>query len=289
MTRSLALVTYDKLPLLSPDDQLVRAALERRGVRAEPVVWDDPSVEWARFDAIVVRSCWDYHLRYEQFMRWIDARAAEDVVLWNPPSLLHWNSDKRYLRELEERGVAVVPTCWVERGSHATLAEICAIMGWTDLVVKPAVSASAHSTWRALPSRQADAERFTREIGQGTVLVQPLVEQVARDGELSLVFLGESFSHAVVKRPKPGDFRVQHEHGGSADLVRVSDEVIEEAARALSAAPASTIYARVDGCLVDGGFVLMELELLEPSLFFSLAPAAAERFAELLSNAIATT
>lgn len=283
----IALVTYDKLPDLSPDDQLFRAALERCGVDARATVWDDPAVDWAAFDAIIVRSCWDYYLRYEPFMRWIDQRAREDVVLWNPPALLKWNADKQYLRELEERGIPVVPTRWVERGAATSLADIAASTGWREAVVKPAISASAHSTWRvSLPPSEEDSLRFDREVALRTVLVQPLLEEVARDGELSLVFLGETFSHAVIKRPKPGDFRVQHEHGGSAELVSASDEVIAQAAAALAGAPAPTLYARVDGCIVNDAFVLMELELLEPSLFFSLEPDAANRMASLVSSAI---
>lgn len=285
-----ALATYNKLPELSPDDQLFRGALKERGVEALPAVWDDPAVDWCSFDAIIVRSCWDYHLRHDAFMRWIDARASEDVVVWNPPALLRWNSDKQYLRELEARGVPVVTTQWVEQGAATSLADIAASTGWREVVVKPAISASAHATWRAsLPPSHEDAARFEREVVERTVLVQPLIEEVARDGELSLVFLGETFSHAVVKRPRSGDFRVQHEHGGSADLVDVSAEVIAQAANALAAAPAPTLYARVDGCLVNDAFELMELELLEPSLFFMLAPHAAERMASLAISAIATT
>jgi glutathione synthase/RimK-type ligase-like ATP-grasp enzyme len=280
-----ALVTYRNLPELSPDDEVLRSALDDAGIRAEPAVWDDPGVEWSRFDLVVVRSTWDYHLRLEEFLAWIAAR-AQDARLSNAPEVLRWNARKTYLAELEARGIAVVPTLWVERGDSSGIGAQVAARGWTDVVIKPVVSASAHGTWLSRVPFDAESEhRFREEVSARSVMVQPLLHEVAAEGELSLMFIGGAFSHAVRKLPRAGDFRVQREHGGSAALVDAPTQVVRAAARALASSPAPTLYARVDGCVVNGKFLLMELELLEPSLFFTCAPGAASRLAnEILTR-----
>src|SRR5262245_13625804 len=275
-----ALVTCKKLPELSPDDQVLQAALEREGAVAEGVVWDDAGVDWSAFDVTVVRSTWDYHLRLDDFREWIDARERDGSHVLNRPIVLRWNSEKTYLAELERAGVAIVPTAWVPKGSSLGLRDVSDVSGWSAIVVKPIVSASAHGTWRTRTPFDADAERqFRDELHARSLMVQPLLPEVAEHGELSLMFVGGRFSHAVRKRPRVGDFRVQREHGGSATLVQPDGAIIDAAARALASSPAPTLYARVDGCEVAGRFLLMELELLEPSLFFTCAPAAATDFA----------
>jgi len=279
-TPRIALVTCQKLPELSPDDQVLQAALRRLGADAEGMVWDDPNVDWAGFDVAVVRSTWDYHLRLDDFRAWIDARERDGSRVQNHPAVLRWNAEKTYLAELERRGVPVVPTAWVPQGSSLGLGDVADISGWNDIVVKPIVSASAHGTWRASAPFDGETEhRFRDELRTRSLMVQPMLREVAEHGELSLMFIGGRFSHAVRKLPRAGDFRVQREHGGSATLVEPEAEIVRAAARALASSPAPTLYARVDGCDVNGRFLLMELELLEPSLFFTCSPAAATDFA----------
>jgi glutathione synthase/RimK-type ligase-like ATP-grasp enzyme len=283
----LALATCSSLPDLDVDDQLLLAPLAARGVAATPVVWDDPGVSWSAFDGVLVRSCWDYHLRARDFNRWIDALEAASVQLWNPPAVLRWNAEKSYLRELAERGIDVVPTRWVERGAAESLASVLAETGWSCAVVKPAVSAAAHCTWRTSPGDAAAREvDFRALVASGRVLVQPYLDVVERDGEWSLVFLDGAFSHAVVKRPKAGDFRVQSHHGGEEHAAIAPPALIAAAEAVVRAAAAERLYARVDGCVLDGRFHLMELELLEPSLFLRAHPAAAERLADALVRAL---
>lgn len=282
-TPRVALATQAALPELYADDQLLIPALTARGVHATAAVWSDSSVDWTRFDAVVIRSCWDYHLRHDDFLAWVARLERAGVALWNPPAVIRWNAEKGYLRELGGRGVRVVPTRWVERGSAATLRDVLSSAGWDAAVVKPAISASAHETWRT--SRDAatgDEARFRTLVAHGRVLVQPFMEEVVAAGEWSLVFIGGEFSHAVLKRARGGDFRVQFEHGGSASRGDPGAHVVEQARRALHAGASGSLYARVDGCVVDGGFVLMELELIEPLLFLAEHPDAAARFAAAL-------
>lgn len=282
----LALVTYSGLPGLSEDDRLVVGPLAARGISAEPAAWDDPAVEWDSYDALVVRSTWNYHRSFDAFRAWIDRVEALGVPLWNPAALLRWNASKTYLRDLVGRGVRVLPTHWVERGSATDLAEVLAGEGWSDAVVKPAISASAYETWRvaARRLRVEDDSRFRGLTGEGDVMVQPFLPELARDGEWSMIFLAGEYSHAVLKRPRRGDFRVQHEHGGTAEACAPPGHLTAAAREITAAVPAPWLYARVDGCEVAGQFVLVELEMLEPSLFLASAASAAERFADAIAQ-----
>jgi glutathione synthase/RimK-type ligase-like ATP-grasp enzyme len=282
--RVIALVTYAAQPALSADDQLLAIALEARGARAIPVVWSAPDTDWARFAAIIVRSSWDYFLRPAEFLGWVDHLEAVGARVFNEPRTLRWNADKTYLRDLEARGVPVIPTRWIDAGAPASLREIRLGTGWSELVVKPTISGGAHQTWRASPGDEAtDDARLGAMAANTAVMVQPLVDVVADDGEWSLVFVDGAFSHAVLKRPRSGDFRVQIEHGGSFEPVTPTPHVIEQAETAIRAAPTSgmpPLYARVDGCIVNGELLLMELELLEPALFLGTSAGAADRLAD---------
>jgi glutathione synthase/RimK-type ligase-like ATP-grasp enzyme len=275
-----ALVTCRSLPGLTDDDRLLPPALAAAGAAAEPVVWDDAGVDWSRFDRIVLRSVWDYHLRPDEFAAWLVARAHDGVSMWNPASLVRWNVHKSYLRALAERGVATVDTEWLARGSPRALSALLAERGWEQVVVKPAVSASAHRTFRVAraeaTARQADLDAI---LADGDALVQPFAPEVTESGEWSLLFFGGAFSHAVCKRPAAADFRVQEEFGGRAETSEPGAAVIAQAAAALAAAPARTAYARVDGIVRGGVFVLMELELIEPVRYLARHQDAPARLA----------
>ena len=278
----IALATYAAYPDLPPDDQIFQRALERRGAQTVPLLWDAPA-DWSGYDVVVVRSCWDYHLRHSEFLAWIDRVERGGAVLHNAPSILRWNSDKRYLRDLEQAGIDVVHTRWTDGAVPPSLASVLAEEGWEDVVIKPAISASATDTWRVPAGKSAEWEdRFRAMVRRGAVMIQPFVSVVARDGEWSLVFIGAEFSHAMLKHPAPGDFRVQTEHGGSQRREVPDPGLVRAAQGVLSYAPDATSYARVDGCVVDGHFRVMELELLEPTLYFTEGPDAADRLADLV-------
>lgn len=273
-----ALVTCRKIPTLTDDDRLLPPALAAAGATGEAVVWDDPAVDWRPFDRLVLRSVWDYHLRPDAFAAWLDAR--DGAALWNPPALVRWNAHKSYLRALAAVGVATLDTEWLPRGGGRVLADVLDARGWRDAVVKPAVSASAYRTFR-LSRAEADARQPDLDaiLADGDALVQPYAPEVAADGEWSLLFFGGAYSHAVRKRPAAGDFRVQEELGGRAETEDPPAEIVAQAAAALGRAPARTAYARVDGVVRGGTFVLMELELVEPVLYLARHPEAPARLA----------
>jgi glutathione synthase/RimK-type ligase-like ATP-grasp enzyme len=271
---------------MTDDDRLLADALSARGVAVHAVPWSDPAAQWSAFDAVVVRSCWDYFLREGEFHAWLDRLEMERARVHNDVRVLRWNAEKSYLRDVGARGIPVIPTRWLAAKAAASLGELRSESGWSELVVKPTVSGGAHRTWRAVPGAEPeDDARLAAMLDEGAVMVQPLVGEIERDGEWSLVFFAGGYSHAVLKRPRTGDFRVQHEHGGTLEPVEPAAAVIAAAARAVAAIPfgdAPPLYARVDGCLVDGELLLMELEVLEPELFLRCSPESPGRLADAL-------
>jgi glutathione synthase/RimK-type ligase-like ATP-grasp enzyme len=284
--RHVTLVTYDERSEPTDDDRLFADALEARGVSVRAVPWSEGGEHWGASGEVVVRSCWDYFLRAGEFHEWLDRLEADGARVHNDVRILRWNADKSYLRDLEARGIPVIPTRWVDRGRASSLVDLGRDTGWSEVVVKPTVSGGAHRTWRASTEAQAiDDLRLAEMLEEGAVMVQPLVEEIEREGEWSLVFFAGAYSHSVLKRPRAGDFRVQHQHGGTLEPATPSAAVIAAAARAIAAIPfgdTPPLYARVDGCIVDGALLLMELEVLEPELFLRCAPESAERLADAL-------
>jgi glutathione synthase/RimK-type ligase-like ATP-grasp enzyme len=278
-----ALVTNAAHPTLSADDQLLRDALAARGFLPVAARWDDAAEEWSAYDAVVIRSCWDYHHRAAEFGAWLVALERQRARVFNPLLTLRWNTRKTYLRDLAARGVPVVPTVWVARGDEVTLAGVLRQSQWDDAVVKPTVSASAFETWRTRrAAAERDEHRFAQLARERDLMIQPYMPTIEGEGELSLIYLGGRFSHAVRKRPRPGDFRVQHEFGGTSEPMNPDADLVAQGARIVAAAPTPCLYARVDGCVADGQLTLMELELIEPSLFFGQDAGAADRFVEAL-------
>jgi glutathione synthase/RimK-type ligase-like ATP-grasp enzyme len=283
MRRRVALATYERSPGLAPDDRLLIPALEACGVTAEPVVWSSDTTEWETFDAVVIRSCWDYHLHVDAFYAWLDRLEAIPVPVYNSLGLVRWNADKRYLLDLAQRGVPTIPTFVLLRSHPEDIDGVLADTGWRRFVIKPTISASGYETYALNAPLDGEARQaVARVTAVGDALVQPFVEEVPRDGEYSFTFIDGVFSHATLKRATDGEFRVQTEHGGSADRVSPSRELIEQAARVLAALDEAPLYARVDGVVRENAFLLMELELIEPNLFLEFGAGAADRMARAI-------
>lgn len=281
------LVTCDRFPALYEDDLHLCSALEARGLDAVPVVWSDPSIDWDDFAILVIRSPWDYFERLTEFRAWLDARCAGNVPMCNAAELLRWNLDKRYLADLQRAGVALVPTAFIEQGGNPDVGEVARARGWHDVVVKPTISGGAYRTYRFSVD---EAPRYRAEIAEMLsdrgALVQPFMPEILRDGELSLVFLDGEHSHSVCKRAAAGDYRVQFQYGGTDEDVVLPASTVEQARACLRAAPVPPVYARVDGVMSGGRFLLMELEVLEPLLFLGRAPGAAARLAGAIAREV---
>jgi len=281
--RALVFATYRQSPGLSDDDRLAAQALSRRGIDVAAVAWDDAHVDWNCVDRVVVRSTWDFHLKPDLYARWIRTFIDRPGQLWNPARVILGNLDKRYLIDLASQGIAVVPTVCVRAGDREPLASIIERHAWQDVVVKPAVSASARGTWRASrATAHQDEERFAAQVREQDLLVQPYCPEIASSGEWSLVFFDGEFSHGVLKKPADGDFRVQRHFGGHPTAAIPSPRLVGQAAAILATIGERLLYARVDGIERDGDFVLMELELNEPYLFLSFSDGAASHFADAI-------
>jgi glutathione synthase/RimK-type ligase-like ATP-grasp enzyme len=285
--KHVAFATSAAWPELTPDDRLAVEPCRARGIRVSPAVWSDPRVAWSDFDAVVVRSTWDYHRRFAEFEQWIGMLERTRCTVWNPCGLIRWNANKRYLADLERRGVPIVPTVWVRGGSDVAVRDVMERRAWDDIVVKPAISATAWGTRRIRRGDPAviPSASIVLTVDQ-EVLVQPFVREIDMAGEWSLMFFGGTFSHSVRKRPVAGDFRVQTEFGGSAVSERAPASVIAAAERVVAAVTGPWLYARVDGVETADGFLLMELEMLEPLLFLELVANAPARFADAIAAAI---
>lgn len=281
----IGIATAAKQPDYHADDRPLAQELPRWGIVPELRIWSDAGVAWERYDAVLIRSVWDYFERYPEFLAWLDRLEAAAVRVLNPVPLLRWNADKRYLLELERCGAAVIPTRLVRRHE---IAAVAAASGWNEYVVKPRVSAGAWHTIRgARGSASFDTAIATLPRALDYVL-QPLRQEIEREGEWSFVFFAGDFSHAVLKRPRAGDFRVQTNHGGTLDALVPPPFLLDQAVNLLRPLRElgfrDWLYARVDAVPVAGRLELMELELIEPNLFLSHAPGSAQRLAHALAE-----
>ena len=256
----------------------MRAALAAIGVSAETRAWDDPTVDWSSARACVIRSTWNYIRHYPEFLAWID-RCTAATALWNPAPVVRWNSHKHYLVELAARGLPVVPTKVVARGTAARLVDL--VEDWPEIVVKPAVSAGSFATLRVghgeLAAGQAHLEAM---LAERDMMVQPYFRSVHDHGERAVVWIDGAFTHEVRKSPRfSGD---ASEISGALPVGR-EERVVAE--RILAAAPGPLLYARVDLARDGAGRPhLMELEVIEPSLFLGGCPAALEAMARAIAR-----
>lgn len=278
MTR-FALVTCQALAgKPDPDDAILRELLEARGAGVDIVAWDDPSFDWGSVDLALLRSTWDYYKRRDEFLAWA-ARAAKRTRLHNPPDLVRWNTHKGYLVELAGKGLPVTPTELVKTGTRADLDAVLARRGWKKVVLKPAVSAGSHRTLLCDEANRPEGRaHLASMLADGDALVQPYNPVVEGYGERSMIVLDGELTHAVRKRPAfgkagtgvaaafvPGEALLEN---ADVDPAVPADDERETALHILKEAGVSPLYARVDLIReTDGRPVLMELELVEPSLF----------------------
>jgi glutathione synthase/RimK-type ligase-like ATP-grasp enzyme len=279
-------VTSEALPNLYEDDLFLVKALDAIGIDSRPAIWSDATIDWNAFDAIVIRTPWDYFKRIGEFRAWLDARIASGVLMCNDAAILDWNFDKAYLRELATKGAVVIPTEVIARGETADVGALAKARGWDDVVVKPTISGGGYRTYRF---RADDAERYRDQVAEILaecgLMIQPFLPEI-HEGELALLFFDGEYSHAVRKLPAEGDYRVQFQYGGTDENAEPRPEWIEGARACVRAAPRDTVYARVDGVIKDGELLLMELEVFEPLMFLARHPDAAAKFARAIAKRV---
>ena len=280
----IAFLTCASLAGGHPDDRRVLPRAEALGLRIEFVDWTTDRA-WTDFDAVVIRTPWDYQHDLPRFLSVLRTIEGSGVPLWNPSAVVEWNADKGYLEELDRRGVRIVPTVFAELESEDHLRALIAEVGG-DGVVKPRVGASGEDTWRLSADSVAWGEAATALIGRD-LLVQPFMSRILTEGETSLTVIDGDASHVFGKTPVPGEFRSQEEHGGRLEA-RVDPEFEAWALDLARSLPEThgLLYARVDGIRDDDGrWCLGELELIEPKLYFTCAPdGTADRLADAIAS-----
>ncbi len=279
-----AFLTMDHADDFVVYDRDAVAPLAALGWTVAEVPWRS-GADWSRWDAVVVRSPWDYQDAPAAFFD-VLAEIDRQTRLENPLAVMRWNVEKSYLRDLEAAGVSIVPTLWADALTPDLLADAVRQWGGGEVVAKPQVSANADGTFRLADDPAEWAEALST-LAERPSMVQPFLRSVVEEGEWSVFAFGGEVSHAILKTPAAGDFRVQEEHGGRIQTVSPSDDLLAITQAALAAVPWSEplLYARVDAVrLADGSLAIIELELIEPSLYFPYGPGSAERFAAALAG-----
>jgi glutathione synthase/RimK-type ligase-like ATP-grasp enzyme len=265
------------------EDQLVSEALTNKGFCVTRKSWDDPNFDWKKTRFALFRATWDYFHRFPEFQDWLN-RAKEETQLINSSETLLWNMDKHYLLDLEAAGVSVVPTSIAEAKSNRSLHDFYEQSPYVEAILKPTVSGSARHTYRLRRDNiEEHAELFEQLIQKEAMMLQPFKERILTEGEISLIYFGKTFSHAVRKRAKKGDFRVQDDFGGTLHDHDPDAEELSIAEAALDACPSLPVYARVD--LVRNKAnepLVMELELIEPELWFRRNREAARKLTDTI-------
>jgi hypothetical protein len=265
------------------DDDLAHAPLARRGWEVETVPWNRAGVEWGRYDLVAVRSTWDYQHDADAFLATLAAIEKSGARLENPLDIVRWNMEKTYLRDLAARSVPVVPTLWRERLRAGDLLALFDETESEQAVIKPVVSGNAQGAyWLDRARVQAQAPEIEAYFAARPLMIQPFQRNIVAEGEFSLIYFNGRHSHSILKVPKRGDFRVQEEHGGDIRAITPEAALLAAGDAAIQAIGQPLLYGRVD--LVRGGaeFRVMELELIEPSLYLRMDPGAPERFADAI-------
>ena len=270
------------------DDDLALEPLARRGWQVDTVPWNRADVDWGQYELVAIRSTWDYQHHVEHFLATLAAIEASGARLENAIDIVRWNMPKTYLRELEERGVPVVPTLWRERLEPGELLPLFDATGSAEAVIKPVVSGNAQGAYRLdRKTAAARAEEIEAYFANRPLMMQPFERNIVEEGEFSMIYFNGQLSHSILKVPKSGDFRVQEEHGGDIRAIRADAALVAAGNAAMRAIGSTLLYGRVD--LVRSGTQLrvMELELIEPALYLRMDPGAPDRFADAINALLA--
>lgn len=271
----------------SPTDYVVSfAAMADLGWDVDTLAWRDVKVDWNTYDAVYICTPWDYPQHKDEFVQLLQNIEDSSAVLVNPLSLVHWTLAKTYLRDLEQRGTEIVPSIWFERFDAAQIPGWFDALGSDKVVIKPEVGANAQDTHVLHnPIAAETVSRLLETFRERAFLVQPFIENILLDGEYSLFYFSGAYSHAIRKIPRAGDFRVQEEYGGEIQSVQACEQLLAAGQHVMSFVDPQPVYARVDFVRGDNDkFLLMELELIEPSLYLSSDAAAASRFATAIDR-----
>ncbi|MFY0600989.1 MAG: hypothetical protein JXR03_15040 [Cyclobacteriaceae bacterium] len=267
------------------EDKLLSRELDERGLSSIRVDWADSSFDWSSVRFGMFRSTWDYFYRYDEFQSWL-SRMEGSMAFINTLPQVRWNMDKHYLLDLESKGLSIVPTTYVEAGEKTTLEQVYKMSSAEKIIIKPAISGTARHTYLIHQENLVRHEHVFQDLIQNEcMLVQPFIENIAKKGEVSFVAFEGKFSHAVLKKAREGDFRVQSDFGGTIHTYNASREEVKFVEKTIAACDTVPTYARVDIAIDDKDeMVLVELELIEPDMWLRTNPGSAEKLIEAVTR-----
>lgn len=274
----IGLLTCEKLPDLTIADQQLIPELAKHNLIAKAIIWNDKTINWADFDYLIFRNTWDYFEKETEFNLWLDQIDQLGIKTLNPIETIKQNKHKFYLREMEKHDVTILPTIFIDKTSNLNLTEIIP-KHWKKAVIKPAFSAGSYLTEvfeiQHLEKINTDYQKIATE---KELLLQEFMPEIQTLGETSFIFFNKKFSHAVNKKPVAGDFRIQVQFGGKYTLIQPSQDLIDKAQKVVNTFDGPLLYARVDGIVIDAELHLMEIECIEPDLYFDISEGGLERF-----------
>lgn len=284
----LGILTSKDIPKLTEDDHLFLNILKKEGIPFQPVIWSETDPEKLKVEALIIRSPWDYHGHLPEFIEFLDACVSSGIKVLNSLDIVKWNASKLYLQGLEIRKIPVIESLFFYPSNDFSMVRNQAEqLGWTDIVVKPTVSATAHLTFKTHINNPDLESQYNQVLERSEGIIQPFISSIATDGEVSLLYFKGTetlYSHAVLKKPKSQDFRVQVDFGGSTEVFKASEQLIDLGYQTLRTVSDPWLYARVD--IVDWRTSpkLSELEMIEPNLFFAQSERSPALFVQALKH-----
>jgi glutathione synthase/RimK-type ligase-like ATP-grasp enzyme len=279
----IALLTCQHWPGLIEKEQALAQKINPE-FDVDVVVWNDPAIVWTTYYCLIFRTIWDYFEQPIAFNLWLDKIEKLGIKTLNPIDVIRKNQHKFYLKNLKNQGIEIIPTVFIPKNSVLNL-EIINQKKWQKAVIKPAVSGGSYLTklFDANDIATVEAE-YSNIVAERDLLLQPFMPEIQTHGEISLLFYGGQYSHAILKTPQNEDFRVQSQFGGQYQSYQPTAALIDLANKIIELFDNQLLYARVDGILSNGQFLLMEVELIEPDLFFDYHPEAQKRYLTALET-----
>ena len=281
-----ALLTINDLSNFQSYDNLIVKPLSDLGWECDFIPWDSASINWDDFDAVIIRSTWDYQQKEKLFFKTLQSIEASSATLYNSLDTVKWNIHKRYLLELERENISIIPTRLYDSFDFEIVSQLFSFFNENKLVIKPCVSANADDTFILEQSKMENLKSVLEgTFSRKDFLVQPFIKNVKSEGEYSLIYFGNRLSHVLIKTPKNGDFRVQEEHGGILKAInKPESSLIDFGNKVMRTIPYQCLYSRVDVVRCSDNYLLMEVELIEPSLYFNMDPKSPQMFAEVFNK-----
>ena len=282
----IAILTCQNIPNLNESDQLLIPSLKKHNIDAKAVIWNDPYINWYDFDVLIFRNTWDYYEKQIEFDLWLEKIEKLGIKTLNSISIINQNKHKFYLQDFEKQGIKILPTIFINKTENLNLSSIIP-NHWKKAVIKPAYSGGSYQT-ELFNIEDIDKinNHYISIASEKELLLQEFMPEIKTLGETSFIFFNKKFSHAVNKQAVNGDFRIQEQFGGIYKLIEVDSEIIKKAQKIVNTFSENLLYCRVDGIIINNELHLMEVECLEPDLYFNLAEGSIDKFIESILELI---